>query len=72
VPEDHVVWTMLEAVGKLDLSGFYAGGTAGETEPATGRSGPCSYAVRPPDRADRGDWAQVLDQHPVDGESALA
>ena len=31
-----------------------------------------SYTVRPPDRADRGDRAQVLDQHPVDGESALA
>jgi hypothetical protein len=33
--------------------------------------GPCSSAL-PADRADRGDRAQVLDQHPVDGESALA
>jgi transposase len=24
VPEDHLVWTVLEAVGELDLSGFYA------------------------------------------------
>jgi hypothetical protein len=23
VPEDHLVWTVLEAVGALDLSGFY-------------------------------------------------
>jgi hypothetical protein len=35
-------------------------------------SGPCSSALRPPHRADRGDRAQVLDQHPVDGESTLA
>ena len=34
--------------------------------------GPCSSALRPPDRADRGHRAQVLDQHRVDGESALA
>ena len=33
---------------------------------------PCSSALGPPHRADRGDRAQVLDQHPVDGESALA
>src|SRR3954451_2623459 len=32
----------------------------------------CSSALGPPDRAHRGDRAQVLDQHPVDGESALA
>jgi transposase len=24
VPEDHLVWTVLGAVGELDLSGFYA------------------------------------------------
>jgi transposase len=24
VPEDHLVWTVLEAVGELDLSAFYA------------------------------------------------
>ena len=24
VPEDHLVWTVLEAVGELDLSSFYA------------------------------------------------
>jgi transposase len=24
VPEDHLVWTVLEAVGELDLSLFYA------------------------------------------------
>src|SRR4051812_13221754 len=24
VPDDHLVWTVLEAVGELDLSGFYA------------------------------------------------
>jgi putative polyketide hydroxylase len=36
------------------------------------RCGPCSSALGPPHRADRGDRAQVLDQHPVDGESALA
>ncbi len=29
-------------------------------------------ALGPPDHADRGDRAQVLDQHPVDGESDLA
>src|SRR3954454_10408618 len=34
--------------------------------------GPCSPALGPPDHADRGDRAQVLDQHAVDGESALA
>jgi hypothetical protein len=39
---------------------------------ATRCCGPCSSALGPPDRADRGDRAQVLDQHPVDGESALA
>jgi hypothetical protein len=39
---------------------------------ATRCCGPCSSALRPPHRADRGDRAQVLDQHPVDGESALA
>jgi hypothetical protein len=31
-----------------------------------------SSALGPPDRADRGDRTQVLDQHPVDGEPALA
>jgi hypothetical protein len=36
------------------------------------RCAPCSSALRPPHHADRGDRAQVLDQHPVDGESALA
>jgi hypothetical protein len=36
------------------------------------RSAPCSSALGPPHRADCGDRAQVLDQHPVDGESALA
>ena len=36
------------------------------------RRAACSSALGPPDRADRGDRAQVLDQHPVDGESALA
>ena len=25
VPEGHLVWTVLEAVGELDLSAFYAG-----------------------------------------------
>ena len=39
---------------------------------ATRCCGPCSSALGPPHRADRGDRAQVLDQHPVDGESALA
>ena len=39
---------------------------------ATRCCGPCSSALGPPDRADRGDRAQVLDQHPVDGEPALA
>ena len=34
--------------------------------------GPCSSALGPPDHADRGDRAQVLDQNPVDGESPLA
>src|SRR5918994_1603366 len=34
--------------------------------------GACSSTLGPPDRADRGDRAQVLDQHPVHGESALA
>src|SRR3954451_23440438 len=24
VPEDHLVWTVLEAIGELDLSAFYA------------------------------------------------
>ena len=33
---------------------------------------PCSSALGPPNRADRGERAQVLDQHPVDGASALA
>src|SRR4029450_12806900 len=36
------------------------------------RCGPCSSAVRPAQGAARGDRAQVLDQDPVDGESALA
>jgi hypothetical protein len=39
---------------------------------ATRCCGPCSSALRPPHCADRWDRAQVLDQHPVDGESALA
>jgi len=39
---------------------------------ATRCCGPCSSALGPPHRADRGDRAQVLDQHAVDGESALA
>src|ERR671922_464975 len=39
---------------------------------ATPCCGPCSSALGPPHRADRGDRAQVLDQDPVDGESALA
>ena len=39
---------------------------------ATRCCGPCSSALGPPHRADRGDRAQVLDQLPVDGESALA
>src|SRR5687768_11359247 len=39
---------------------------------ATPCCGPCSSALGPPDRADRGDRAQVLDQHTVDGEPALA
>jgi hypothetical protein len=39
---------------------------------ATRCCGPCSSALGSPDRADRGDRAQVLDQQPVDGESALA
>ena len=30
------------------------------------------HSVGPPDHADRGDRAQVRDQHPVDGESAVA
>ena len=34
--------------------------------------GPRSAELGPPDRANRGDRAQVLDQHPVDGESARA
>src|SRR5919109_1332370 len=34
---------------------------------ATRCRGPCSSALGPPHRADRGDRAQVLDQHPVDG-----
>ena len=38
---------------------------------ATRCCGPCSPAQRPPDRADRGDRAQLLDQHSFDGESAL-
>src|ERR671926_134738 len=33
--------------------------------------GPCSSALGAPDRADGGGRAQILDQHPVDGESAL-
>jgi hypothetical protein len=46
-------------------------------DPAALEQGPeafaaSSSALGPPDRADRGDRAQVLDQHPVDGESALA
>src|SRR5262245_32993378 len=32
----------------------------------------CSSPLRPPHHADRGDRAHVLDQHSVDGESALA
>ena len=39
---------------------------------ATRCCGPCSSALGLAHRADRGDRAQVLDQHPVDGESALA
>src|SRR3954471_22985088 len=39
---------------------------------ATPCCGECLSAPGPPDRADRGDRAQVLDQHLVDGESALA
>ncbi len=39
---------------------------------ATRCCGPCSSAVRPAHGADRGDRAQVLDQDPVDGESAFA
>ena len=42
-----------------------------EREPYN-RLRPCSSALGPPHRADRGDRAQVLDQHPVDGESTLA
>jgi transposase len=54
------------------------GGSASSTGSSSGASwrtrccGPCSSALGPPDCADRGDRAQVLDQHPVDGESALA
>src|SRR5262249_29832512 len=36
------------------------------------RCAPCSSAPRPPERADGGDRAQILDQHPVDRESTLA
>src|SRR5215204_4632271 len=36
---------------------------------ATRCCGPRSSALGPPHCADRGDRAQVLDQHPVDGES---
>jgi hypothetical protein len=39
---------------------------------ATRCCGPPSSALGPPHRADRGNRAQVLDQHPVGGESALA
>jgi hypothetical protein len=59
----HLVLCASESGGRVDAP--YHGN-------ATRCCGPCSSALRPPHRADRGDRAQVLDQHPVDGESALA
>ena len=54
-----------------------ARGSGGRVDPprhgsATRCCAPCSSALGLPDRADCGDRAQVLDQHTVDGESALA
>ena len=63
---------------KARLSGpfSYSGGpirfSLRRTDRRAGGPSPCSSALGPPHRADRGDRAQVLDQHPVDGESALA
>jgi hypothetical protein len=38
VPEDHLVWTILEAVEEMDLSDFYAGYRAdGHGRPAYDR-----------------------------------
>ena len=38
VPEDHLVWTILEAVEEMDVSGFYA------------TTGPMGAAARPTTR----------------------
>ena len=34
VPEGHLVWTVLDAVGELDLSAFYARVSRGRSRPS--------------------------------------
>jgi Family of unknown function (DUF6544) len=79
-PGDGFVWAATARLFGLPVTGFdrftqqLAGG--GDHGPVGRRAdAPAARLARalgPPHHADRGDRAQVLDQHPVDGESALA
>src|SRR5688572_32962745 len=73
--DDQRAFAPVTRNGRIHAEGALWVPTAASVPPmgkATPCCGPCSSALGPPDRADRGDRAQVLDQHPVDGEPALA